>query len=112
MLAPFNHFNDRKPTIMNAIALATPDRFETCHCSRPTPRPAVPSRRNPGATSPTLELVQACAAASVAGQRLESTTMVFLGACAVALLGGCAFHLERFVAHFDSFQTLVQAMLF
>jgi len=58
-----------------------------------------------------MELVHACAEARQKAARFESSTLVFLGACALALVGGCAFHLERFVAHWDSFQAFVNTML-
>lgn len=71
----------------------------------PTPKTPVES------TSPTLDLARACAREASAGETAETASLLFFGACAATLLVGCGFHIERFLAHWDSFQNFVRTML-
>ncbi|MCC6232037.1 MAG: hypothetical protein IT580_05305 [Verrucomicrobiales bacterium] len=88
------------------------------------PIPFLESRRqlhtrqtNPRGTHPTppeslnLQLARACTREAQLGDQLETWSLLFFGASALALLTGCAFQLEQFVAHWDSFEHFVHAML-
>jgi hypothetical protein len=41
----------------------------------------------------------------------ETSTLLFLGGCALALLAGCGLRVERFVAYWDSFENFVRAVM-
>lgn len=71
----------------------------------PHPRAATPS-------SPSLTLAAACASEVRAGERSETTALLFLAGCAFAVVAGCAFHLERCLAQWSSFESFVRAALF
>lgn len=59
----------------------------------------------------TLELSRACTRVSAITGQWESYSILFLGACALAVVTGCLFHMERFVAHWDSFESFVRALV-
>lgn len=61
--------------------------------------------------SPTLRLAQECAREVAAGERAETSSLMFLGACALTVLAGAAVQLERCLANWASFESFVQAML-
>ncbi len=58
-----------------------------------------------------VEWARACAREAQLGDHLETWSLLFFGASAAVLLAGCAFHVERFIAHWDSFEDFVRAML-
>lgn len=69
------------------------------------------SRPTAGTISPTLHLAAECAREVAASHRVEATTLLFLAGCAAAVLVGCGLQIERCVAHWESFETFVRAML-
>lgn len=72
---------------------------------RSVPRLATPS-------SPALTLAAACASEVRAGERTETTALLFLAGCAFVVVAGCAFHLERCLAQWSNFESFVRAALF
>jgi hypothetical protein len=76
-----------------------------------TSRDLTSIHRSAATPSPTLDLARACAREASAGETLETASLLFFGACAATMLVGCGFHLERFLAHWDSFQNFVRTAL-
>jgi hypothetical protein len=60
---------------------------------------------------PTLELARACAAEASVGAQKDSQGLLFLAGCALSVAAGCAFHMEKFVAHWDTFESFVRALI-
>ena len=62
-------------------------------------------------TAPTLDLARACAREVAAGERRDGVGMLFVTGCALAVLAGAAIYIERSLAHWDSFESFVRAVL-
>lgn len=97
------------------MRLATPSL-----ASLPAPRRTIaPARRfadesggfKPTEVVSTTDLTRQLSRETAATDRAETSMMLFLSGCAVAFVAGCAVHVERFVAGWDSFETFVRALL-
>jgi hypothetical protein len=69
------------------------------------------SRMAIGARSPSVELAGVCAREVAVAERQEGFAMLFVAACALSLLAGAALYIERSIAHWDSFESFVRAVL-
>ena len=94
---------------MNTRSISIPFTGTPAH-AKPPQHPAV-SRALTRGESANLRWARACAREAQLGNQLETWSLLFFGASALALMAGCAFHLERFVAHWSSFEDFVHAML-
>lgn len=63
-----------------------------------------------GLTS-TIHIARACAREATTGNYVDTSCLLFLGGCALTLLAACGLHVERFVAHWDSFESFVRAVM-
>jgi len=58
-----------------------------------------------------LELAKACATEASIRAQLDSHGLLFLAGCALSVAAGCAFHMEKFAAHWDTFESFVRALV-
>ena len=97
---------------LNFAALPNPSNRLTAGSPAAKHRAGGPNPRMATSSSPSLALAAACAHEVRAGERTETTALLFLAGCAFAVLAGCAFHLERCLANWSSFESFVRAALF
>lgn len=66
----------------------------------------------PLSASPSPALAETCRREVRARERSETTALLFVTGCAMAVIAGCAFHLERGLANWSSLESFVRAALF
>lgn len=89
----------------SAPALRSGWTSDSLHSARPL------NARRTGNRRPTLELARACATEASIRAQLDSHGLLFLAACTLSVATGCAFHMEKFAAHWDNFESFVRALI-
>lgn len=97
---------------MNSSALSLALPVLAPRTQRQTAAKATPDYpRRPAPLHGSQELIKACAREAAHGNRSDTWSLLFLGGCSLALVAGCAFRMEQFLAQWDSFETLVRSLI-